>query len=321
MEDFHMKRYRKNIALFLAIVLVLGLPMTSHASKIHLNRTKVKMTVGSTVKLKIKGCKGKKVKWKSSKKSVATVSKKGKVKAKKKGTAVITAKVRGKKYRCKVTVTARVVRDMSKYLAATENCQVGNNRIKEQVNKLTSGLPNDHAKASAIFKFVNESIGTVSYDDDQLLNSYIDYDPYDYDADIIYGNVTKYGAVGTLSAKKGNDSDQAHLLIALLRTAGIPARYAYGGCVFHGQSQRIAEAKAKDEGDDSEVRVDHVWVQVTLDGGKRWIDLDSTRETRIKGYSTSQNILEYAVNGFGVIATWDTTIGPSNLRYYASLPF
>lgn len=43
-------------------------------------------------------------KWKSSKKSVATVSSSGYVKAKKKGTARITATYHGKKYTCKVKV-------------------------------------------------------------------------------------------------------------------------------------------------------------------------------------------------------------------------
>jgi hypothetical protein len=43
-------------------------------------------------------------KWKSSKKSVATVSSSGYVKAKRKGTAKITATYHGKKYTCKVKV-------------------------------------------------------------------------------------------------------------------------------------------------------------------------------------------------------------------------
>ena len=46
----------------------------------------------------------KKVTWSSSNKKVAAVSTKGKVTAKKKGTAIITAKVSGKKYKCKITV-------------------------------------------------------------------------------------------------------------------------------------------------------------------------------------------------------------------------
>lgn len=71
--------------------------------KVALNKTKLTLTVGKSYKLKLKNNK-KKIKWSSSKKKVATVSKTGKVKAKKAGTARITAKVGKKKYVCKVTV-------------------------------------------------------------------------------------------------------------------------------------------------------------------------------------------------------------------------
>lgn len=73
------------------------------AKKVKLNRTKLVLQVGKTYKLKLKNYK-KKVKWSSSKKTVATVSKKGKVKAKKAGTAKVTAKAGKKKYICKVQV-------------------------------------------------------------------------------------------------------------------------------------------------------------------------------------------------------------------------
>lgn len=73
------------------------------ASKVKISKTKATITKGKTLQLKVKGTK-KKVKWTSSKKSVATVNKKGKVTAKKAGKATITAKIGKKKYRCKVTV-------------------------------------------------------------------------------------------------------------------------------------------------------------------------------------------------------------------------
>jgi len=60
------------------------------------------MSKGQSKQLKLSGAK--KVTWKSSKKSVATVSRKGKVTAKKKGSAVITAKANGKSYKCNVTI-------------------------------------------------------------------------------------------------------------------------------------------------------------------------------------------------------------------------
>ena len=89
----------------LLVVSMLPLSMTQAdaASKMKLNYKKVTLNVGKTRRLKVKGTK-KKVKWKSSKKSVATVSKKGVVKAKKKGTTTITAQIGKKKLRCKVVV-------------------------------------------------------------------------------------------------------------------------------------------------------------------------------------------------------------------------
>lgn len=76
---------------------------------IKINKKKVALKKGKKIQLKIIGTK-KKAKWSSNKKSVATVSSKGKVTAKRKGTAVITAKVGKKKYKCKITVLNPVIR-------------------------------------------------------------------------------------------------------------------------------------------------------------------------------------------------------------------
>ncbi|WP_455716710.1 Ig-like domain-containing protein, partial [Anaerosporobacter sp.] len=78
----------------------------ANAATVKLNQKKISLKVGQTKQLKLTGAK-KKITWSSSKKSVATVSKKGKVTAKAAGTATITAKSSGKKYTCKVTVTAK----------------------------------------------------------------------------------------------------------------------------------------------------------------------------------------------------------------------
>lgn len=93
----------------LAIVLMLAvfsfLPETTDAAtKVKMNRTKVTCTAKEWFALKVKGTKGKKVTWSSTKKSVATVNKKGFVKTKKAGKATIKAKVGGKTVKCKVTV-------------------------------------------------------------------------------------------------------------------------------------------------------------------------------------------------------------------------
>ena len=72
--------------------------------KISLSKTKLTLTVGKKSTLKLKNATASKVKWSSSKKSVASVSSKGVVKAKKAGKATIKAKYKGKTYKCTVTV-------------------------------------------------------------------------------------------------------------------------------------------------------------------------------------------------------------------------
>lgn len=72
-------------------------------NKVKINKTKATLNKGKKVTLKVSGIKSK-VKWSSSKKSIATVTKKGVVTAKKSGTSTITAKVGKKKFTCKVTV-------------------------------------------------------------------------------------------------------------------------------------------------------------------------------------------------------------------------
>ena len=96
-----------------AIMLTLAMPMSAEAARKKapkLNKTKVTLTITKkktkpAVQLKVKNAAGRKVKWTSSNKKVATVSKKGKIVAKKKGVTMITVKVKGSKtLRCKVTV-------------------------------------------------------------------------------------------------------------------------------------------------------------------------------------------------------------------------
>ena len=66
------------------------------AKKPKLNKSKAVIRVGKKIKLRVKNAGGKKVKWTSTKKKIASVTKKGVVKGKKAGKTVIKAKV-GKK--------------------------------------------------------------------------------------------------------------------------------------------------------------------------------------------------------------------------------
>lgn len=79
----------------------------TQAAAIRLSKTAATLSPKQTVMLRLNGTSRKPV-WISSNTKVATVGRTtGKVTAKKAGTAVITAKLGGKTYRCKVTVRAR----------------------------------------------------------------------------------------------------------------------------------------------------------------------------------------------------------------------
>ena len=80
-------------------------PANPAAKKPKLNRSKAKLAVGATLKLSIKNTGGRKVKWSSTKRKVATVNKSGKVTGKRNGTTTIKATVNGKTLRCKITVS------------------------------------------------------------------------------------------------------------------------------------------------------------------------------------------------------------------------
>lgn len=98
------RKYFVAALIMLVLAFTLAMPMPAQAGKVKLNKTKVTISGGRTCQLKVIGG-SRKVTWKSSAPKIATVSKAGKVTGKKKGVATITAKVNGKKYTCKVTVT------------------------------------------------------------------------------------------------------------------------------------------------------------------------------------------------------------------------
>lgn len=106
-----MKHRLSKIVIFIMIITTMtflspNLSNVTEAASIRLDYNLVTVTEETSFKLNILGT-SKKVKWSSSNKKVATVNQKGKVTAKKKGKCTITAKVKGKKYKCKVTVIKR----------------------------------------------------------------------------------------------------------------------------------------------------------------------------------------------------------------------
>ncbi len=155
--------------------------------------------------------------------------------------------------------TSKVPASLQPYLKATKNCQVTNSQIKSLASKITRGKTTTYAKAVAIFNWVRNNLGYSFY----------------------YN--TKKGAVGALNARTGNCVDTAHLVIALERAAGIPARYVHGNARF--TSGHV---------------YGHVWAEVYVNG--KWYKADATSNK----------------NSFGVVKNWTRATIKGR---YASLPF
>ena len=151
--------------------------------------------------------------------------------------------------------------ELQQYLQATNNCQVTNSQIQALSKSITSGKTSAYDKAVAIFNWVRDNIGYSFY----------------------YN--TKYGAVGVLSSKTANCVDTAHLLIALERAAGIPARYEHVYAKFSSGNW-----------------YGHVIAQVWING--KWYNADATSSS----------------NTFGVIKNWNTATA-TYYGTYATLPF
>ena len=130
------------------------------------------------------------------------------------------------------------------YLAATKNCQVNDAQIQALAASITRGKTSPYAKAEALYNWVRDNI---SYS--------------------FYYN-TQRGAVETLNDRTGNCVDTSHLLIALSRAVGIPARYQHGTCKFTSDTYG------------------HVWAQIWVNG--KWYTADA---------SSSRNSL-------GVVNSW-----------------
>jgi hypothetical protein len=157
--------------------------------------------------------------------------------------------------------TVAIPAELQQYLKATANCQVTNSQIQALAKSITSGKSSTYDKAVAIFNWVRDNIGYSFY----------------------YN--TQKGAVGTLNAKTANCCDTAHLVVALERAAGIPARYEHVNAKFSSGNW-----------------YGHVIAQVWVNGKWYYADASSSRNT------------------FGVINNWNT--GTATVTgTYASLPF
>lgn len=98
-----------------------------------ISKKSINLTSGESAALKLKGT-TQKIKWKSSDKSIVTVSSKGKLVAKNAGTAAVTATVLKKTYTCKVTVKA-----------------AGNDQTPSNSNGSGSGNSNENGNSSCVY--------------------------------------------------------------------------------------------------------------------------------------------------------------------------
>ncbi|GAB4312521.1 MAG: hypothetical protein Kow0019_11490 [Methanobacteriaceae archaeon] len=138
-----------------------------------------------------------------------------------------------------------VPKDYRIYLSKTRNCQVNDYRIIAQTLILSELTP--YETADNLFTYVRDiCLYTFYYN-------------------------TRYGAIKTLKIKKANCIDQAHLLIAMARSVGIPARYRHAHCKF------------------STMTVGHVWVQLYVNG--RWYTADPTSYRNTLGKQNNCKIL------------------------------
>ncbi|AMK14972.1 transglutaminase domain-containing protein [Methanobrevibacter olleyae] len=145
--------------------------------------------------------------------------------------------------------------DLKKYLSSSKNCQVNNKAIKDLAKTLTSSLKTNYEKAKKLFNWVRDNIQYTKYRN------------------------TRKGAVKTLQTKKGNCVDQSHLLIALSRASGIPARYVKGtNCKF---SNGYVSG--------------HIWTQMYI--GNKWIVADTTSSRNSLGKIKNWNTKNYTLCG------------------------
>ena len=150
---------------------------------------------------------------------------------------------------------APISKVLKKYLASSKNCQVKDKSIQDLAKTLTSKLKSDYDKGKKLFNWVRDNIQYKKYRN------------------------TRRGAVKTLQTKKGNCVDQSHLLIALSRASGIPARYVKGGnCKF---SNGYVSG--------------HIWTQMYINN--KWVVADTTSHRNSLGKIKNWNTKNYKLYG------------------------
>lgn len=126
------------LTLLTAFVAMTFIPLQAEAAgKVKLNKSKLVLEMGTSYTLKVKNT-SKAVKWSTSDKSIVKV-KKGKLNPVSVGTAIVTAKVSGKKYKCKVTVADYAGMSIEQKDVVSFALQYVGNRYRYGGTSLTNG--------------------------------------------------------------------------------------------------------------------------------------------------------------------------------------
>jgi transglutaminase-like putative cysteine protease len=141
---------------------------------------------------------------------------------------------------------------LSAYLTPTYGVQSDDPAVLSLAAELTEGLRDDYEKARAIHDFV---AGNIWYDEDAARSGR----PPDDDT-----------ALGALRLGRAVCEGYAKLNAALLRAAGIPAKYVHGYAL--GVSGDEWPSKDLNPGDSN-----HTWNEAFIDG--RWVIIDATRDS------------------------------------------
>ena len=141
------------------------------------------------------------------------------------------------------------------YLKSSKQAQSNNPTLRKLAKRITKGYKTKWRKAEAI------------------LNWTLDNVEYEY-----YYN-TKYGAVKAIRLGRGNCVDQSHVVVALARANGIPARYVHSTCKFVSTGRTIG----------------HVWTQLLI--GHKWVVADPSNSRNRLGAVLSWNVNSYKRHG------------------------
>ena len=344
-----MKLLRKQLAFLMSMALVVSLMSTGEAEaakKPALSKTKLSINVGKSKKITVKNAKKKaKVTWKTSKKSIAKITKKktkgkpyAKVKGVKKGKATITAVYKlgktKKKLKCKVTVKAATSGKTDGAVTTPPNNATAapSNAATAAPSDGTTAAPSDNASATpSDGATATPSDGTTAAPSDNASATPSDgttatdtpvITPAPTDLDLS-GTVALNGEVTVEEDGSVSSTDCDGLVIPLgtVFTEGAKLMFTVYGEASQGirgwlESGTVDNGKVSEEINPVEFGKEFL-LTATGDGGK-YLEIkkpawNSPAFTSIKITKVTLSVLPKEVDEPGWVTTWGTTEEKNNL--------